>query len=293
VTTTPVFSPEPTWLGPGLTVHWQATFVGPLPTGSFATLELYGANNEEVLWNIELGTEPDPRIGSKVIGLEVDQSTIQWNHSNQKTKQGDPVRLLYRLRQPDGTVLEQDELTRPLDSTVGLPIILRDIETTTGAAGGFTASDRTQLNLTQDQTQIRLPVLGGIGDFLAELGDWSQLSHGTVLSRGPVILLSGRGTLEITVLSGRGIPFGAFFSWFTIPAELGFMDGVVPHFNRPLFEVATIYADIGLNEYRQDLKVFTEDGYFWDWLGKVPPERLDYWVLPGVVVAWQFMYTKP
>jgi len=288
-----VFQPLPNWLGPGLTVHWQSNFIGPLPTGSFATLELWGVANEEVLWNVELAADPDPRNSSRVIGLETDQTGIQWNASNQKTKQGDTVRLLWRLRDGAGLVLEQDEVTKPLDTTVGMPRMLRDVENTTTAIGGFTATDRANAATTQANTNVQLPVVEGVSALVRSAADWFTLSHGTVLTRGPVQLLQGRGTLPIQVLANRGLPFGATFAWFTVPAELGYMDGVVLHYTRVLFEVSTIYADLGLNEYRQDVKQFTEDGYFWDWLGKVPPERLDYWVLPGVVVAWQFMYTLP
>jgi len=287
------FTPLPTWLGPGITINYRAEFIGPLPTGSFAQLELWGVNNEEVLWNVEVNDPQQVNNGTRVIGLENDGIGIQWNAGNQKTKQGDQVRLIYRLRDNNAVVLEQDELTLPLDTTVGLPQLLRDIERSTGTGGGFTATDRAQLNLTQDQTQVTLPILGGLGDFASALSDWTTLSHGTVLSRGPVQLLSGRGSLPVEVLAGRGVPFGATFSWFTVPAELGFLDGVVPHYTRTLFEVSTIYADFGLDLYRSDLREFHEDGYFFEWLGKVPPERLDYWALPGIVVAWQFMYTKP
>lgn len=288
-----IFQPTPTWLGPGLTVHWQATFTGPLPVGSFATLELFGVLNEEVLWNIELVGDPDPRVGTRVIGLETDGSRIQWNASNQKTKDGDQVRLLYRLFNGSQVVLEQDEITLPLDSTVGLPKLLLDVENQIGAGGGFTAGDRAILDMSQAQTQVNIPVLGGFGELLSDLADWTTLSHGTILTRGPVQLLSGRGSLPVAPLAGRGLPFGAFFAWFTVPAGLGFTDGVVLHYTRSLFEIAPIYADGGLDEYRSDVREFHEDGVFLEWLGKIPPHRIDYWALPGIVVAWQFMYTKP
>lgn len=287
VITVPVADGDP--FGPGWRLDITTTTIGPWPVGSQFVASLFATDAgerqvaQEVYPTLEQGvvtnflTTPDALGSQDFLRL---QQTIQ---------PGTPLRLV--VQHFSGSTLES-ETSRPViwDPTQGLTNVVQAIPSTTG---GFTPADRTDLNATVDQTLVTLPVLGGLSNFAAALSDWTQLSHGTILSRGPVQLLSGRGSLPIQVLAGRGIPFGATFSWFTVPAELGFTDGVVPHYTRSLFELSTIYADIGLDLYRQDLKEFHEDGYFWDWLGKVPPERLDYWALPGIVVAFQFMYTKP
>lgn len=279
-------------VGPGVAVAVTTDFIGPIPIDDYV-LAYYSPTSDD---NLKIQPTSWAWFGTSsggILGISNITGAPSSAYTGPAPLENDVGRLVVEWRHASGAI--QESLSIPAKWTTSQLALYGDLIGwgTAGASGGFTAADRTEAAITQANTEVKLPVLGGIADLGRSLADWTTLSHGTILSRGPVILLSGRGTLELEVLAGRGIPFGAFFSWFTVPAELGFIDGVSPHYARTLFEVATIYADIGLNLYRHDLKEFTEDGYFWDWLGKVPPERLDYYVFPGVVVAWQFMYTKP
>ena len=275
--------------GPGFRIDINTNGIGPWPVGSSFVASLFTTDASERQVSQETYVTQEQSVDTEYL-THPDQLGAQDFMTLQGTLLiGQELRLVVQHFSGSNLEGETSRLVK-WEPTQGLTNIVQGLPAVTG---GFTPADRTDLNATVDQTLVTLPVLGGLADFATALSDWTQLSHGTILSRGPVQLLSGRGSLELQVLAGRGIPFGATFSWFTVPSELGFTDGVVPHYTRSLFELSTIYADIGLDLYRQDLREFHEDGYFWDWLGKVPPERLDYWALPGIVVAFQFMYTKP
>lgn len=277
--------------GPGVGFFWERREGTPLGGPFRIEITVGSVDPSSRIWTHIEPSRPDIR-GYLNIGYG-EGNVIETFDFQATVKEEAPVALTVNAFTQDEAIVDTGSRTLPWAQTVALHNELALTRSTGTVQGGFTATDRAEAAETQANTNVSIPVLGGIGDFVRTLADWTTLSHGTVLTRGPVILLSGRGTLPIEVFQGRGVPFGAFFTWHTVPAELGFLDGVVLHYARALFEVSTIYADFGLSEYRQDLKEFHEDGYFWDWLGKVPPERIDYFVLPGVVVAWQWMYTKP
>jgi hypothetical protein len=279
-------------IGPGVGVAVTTDFIGPIPVDDYV-LGYFSPTSDDNLKITPTNWQWFGTSSGGILGLSNITGATVSAYTGPAPLENDVGRFVVEWRHASGAI--QESLSIPAKWTTSQLAQYGDLIGwgTAGASGGFTAADRTEAAQTQANTEVKLPVLGGLADLTRSLADWTTLSHGTFLTRGPVILLEGRGSLPVQVLTGRGLPFGAFFSWFRVPAELGFIDGIAPHYARVLLEIGTVYADGGLNLYRQDLKTFTEDGYFWDWLGKVPPTRLDYFVFPGVQVAWQFMYTKP
>jgi hypothetical protein len=273
-------------IGTGYKIQVSTDFVGPLPvTAIWQILILGGPTFEKTVLQQQIPVQAnqhelaftlgDPRYPYQPSdGLGVDIAA------------GAAVRLLVVL-QNQGTVIDQTSQQQVWDPTGRLFADPGLLAQGTGQ-GGFTSTDRQTLNTTADQTLVQLVSNSTGGHFLSGLADWLTLSHGTQFFRGPVILLSGRGSLDPTAV-GAPWAFGGTFSWFTVPAELGYDDGLVPHYHRVLLELGIIYADGGTDLYTDRRVGYQDDGHFVEWPMLRVPERIDYWVFPGVVVAWQFM----
>lgn len=272
--------------GPGYPLTATTDLIGPIPQTAIWVVSFFsttpGANEGPILSqqiSAFAGQHTlDFTIGDLSIPLQP-QDGVQVNVDT-----GDTVRMVVQLEN-NALVLDQTSQNQVWDATGRLYAI----EAATTVQGGFTQSDRTELQASQDQTQVRLPVSATPGaELLANLADWFTLSHGTQYVRGPVILLQGRGSLDPTAV-GAPWGFGGTFSWFTVPAEIGRDDGLVPVYHPELLQLGIVYADGGLDLYTDRRIGFHTDGHFIEWPMVRVPERIDYWVYPGVVVAWQFM----
>jgi len=267
-------------------------FIGPIPVDDYV-LGYWSPTSDDNLKVQPTNWQWFGTSSGGILGLSNTTGAPVAAYTGPAPLENDLGRFVVEWRHANGTI--QESLSVPAKWTTSQLAQYGDLIGwgTAGGTGGFTATDRAEAATTQANTEVALPVLGGIGTFVSSLADWATLSHGTITTRGAVILLQGRGSLVLSDYDAQGVPTGCYFAWFTVPAELGFDDGISPHYTKVLFEYSTVYADFGRDLYRADLQRFHEDGYFSDWLMKIAPERIDYWCLPGVVVAWQFMYISP
>lgn len=271
--------------GPGYRINITTDTFGPFPVGSRFEVQLYGGATFEELVAQETYDTQEQSIDTQ-FQVHPDQwDAVDFLRLQGLINPGTELRLI--ARHFDGSNLD-GQIPRQIkwDPTSGLTNV---VQGSFGAVeGGFTTTDRATLNDTADQTLVQLPSNAAGAPLVSGLADWFTLSHGTQYLRGPVILLSGRGSLDPTAV-GAPWAFGGTFSWFTVPAELGFDDGLVPHYHRVLLELGIIYADGGTDLYTDRRLAFQDDGHFVEWPMLRVPERIDYWVFPGVTVAWQFM----
>jgi hypothetical protein len=271
--------------GPGYPVVVSSSLIGPIPStyqwivsirstdGREAVLlhQFWNALSFQQVLNVKLGDLAQPQqpdVGNRV-NVPVDG----------------PVRLFVDLVDQSGQRVDGDVRDAKWDPT-GQLFILEQAGGT--VQGGFTATDRTTIQTTDNATRVEIPTQVTTNPTLSNpLADWLTLSHGTAYVRGDVLLLSGRG--ELSVHTPRGVAFGFVFSWFTVPLELGRADGLQPVYAQELFQVGIVYADGGLDLYYDQVHGFQTDGHFVEWPNLRWPERIDYWVYPGVTVALQFM----
>lgn len=279
-------APDTIAWGPGVAFPFESNVPGPQVLPLHIHFELHETSTEKLIWVWDL-TDPFQAAARG-------QARIFYDENNepvpvpisQSVKDNDTAIMQIVVRDDRQVIIDQGELTLPWSNTAGITNELRQIG---GTQGGFTTTDRLTLNTTADQTQVAIPTnIAGFPNLISPLADWLNLSHGTRFVRGDVQLLSGRGSVNPRPAA---LPwaFGAFFTWFTVPAELGVSDGLQPVYHDELFQIGIVYADLGLNEYYDRLLGYTTDGHFIEWPSQAIPHRIDYWVMPGVTVAWQFM----
>jgi len=274
-------------IGPGYEVSVTSGLVGPIPQNYFWRVAVYSTDGREAVllsqeWNaFQTQHQLTIVLGDPTVPLQ------QKLTPNVNVLPNADVRLQVDLVDQSGQRVDGDIRNTKWDPT-GRMFVVDDMRVT--GSGSFTPTDRALLEDTQAQTQVALPTevsARPIFDF--PLGDWLTLSHGTQYVRGGVQLLSGRGSLSVHD-PGRGVAFGFVFSWFTVPAELSKRDGLQPVYDASLLDVGIVYADGGLDLYYERLLEFQTDGHFVEWPNLRWPQRIDYWVYPGVVVALQFMH---
>lgn len=286
------FTPVPTWLGPGLTVNYQAATAGPPAPGDFVTVELWGVSNEEVLWNVEINDPQKITVGSVIIGLEADLQGIQWNLSNQRTKQGDQVRLLYRWRNASGQVIEQDERTLPLDTTVGMPRLMRDLQSSAGAQGGFTAQDRANAQITQMGVKMDLPGLAQFEEVASGLTGFFTNPPSWAMQLLETITISGSGSL-VRRGAGREVnAYGCQIDFQQLPLSIGAYAGNPMVFVERIVQLAVVDQGLGNREFYRDTAELYFDHQRFMW-GTPFPIRIDYYVLPGCTATLTWLHLAP
>lgn len=278
--------PDTVAWGPGVGFPFESNVPGPQVMPLHITFELRETETEKLIWlftyddNLQAAARGFIRIFYDI------DNVAQPVPTSQSINDGHQAIMQIVVRDDRQVIIDQGERTLPWSNTAAITNQLREIEST--ATGSFTPTDRATLNTTADQTLVQLQSNAAGAPLLSGLADWFTLSHGTQFFRGPVILLSGRGSLDPTAV-GSPWAFGGVFSWFTVPAELGYDDGLVVHYHRVLLELGIVYADGGTDLYTDRRLAFQDDGHFVEWPMLRVPERIDYWVFPGVTVAWQFM----
>lgn len=278
--------------GPGASFFFVDTTVGPHPVDDQVTLTLYAPDGETVL--TEAGFVNVTGNSFSGAWLVPTLSAEAWNYIRDASdvETDALLQLVARRKHADSTLVSQDSVrVKWAPERFVWYQQFYDLFTRGQGQGGFTATDRTTLQTTQDNTRVEMPTEIAAKPTLSNpIADWLTLSHGTAFVRTSVQLLSGRGSLSVH--TPQGVAFGFVFSWFTVPAELGKADGLQPVYDQELFQVGIVYADGGLDLYYDRLLGYQTDGHFVEWPNLRWPERVDYWVYPGVVVALQFMTAR-
>jgi len=282
-------TPDTVAWGPGVFFPWQSDIFGPFVQPMTITIELHTTPGEALVWRHEYTADMPSLTGGQRVFYDQNQSVLYVPRSISVPDNTDVILQVF-ARDGRGILIDQGQKTLPWQNNPQLHNQLQELPTVTG---GFTATDRANLLTTVDQTQVQIQTGWPATPVLSNpLADWLNLSHGTLLRRGSVQILEGRGQIDFHP-GGAGLALGGFFSWFRIPANLGRRDGLVPVYTYELLQLGIVYADQGSNLYYDGILGFRYDGVFVKWPPVNAPERVDYWVFPGVQVAWQNMQIGP
>lgn len=163
-----------------------------------------------------------------------------------------------------------------------------------GQGAGFTQADRDNL------TTVKASVWRSEGVSVSGIPIVSDLIS---FIRGPSRVFLQPGS-ESSLLTGRGIlgtktpsglnAYGGTWSWFTVPAEFGFIEGQLDeYFNRMaqflvIREGARPDAQTPGSLYIDEIVDSTAEGGFVTW--QLPaPTQVQYDIAPGVVVLWRWL----
>lgn len=281
-----IFSPFPGGpVGPGIVSSVQS--VGnDAPAGStwiFEVLDFLGPPEQISLrhtFPAGLGAAPPPGflIGDRSAGTVVQPSTAV------RVVQGGDVDWRVSLRS-GSTGLIVDQTTIPGVWDASHDFWLRQ---EASSAGGFTGTDRTNLNSVLGAVQTILP---------AALPGGAQLAMSVIdLVRGPPRsllqpfssqLLTGRGSISAQP-PGALHSFGGTWSWFTVPSGYGKDDGALVEFHRRLAQFVVIREGAGDNTYIDVVEDSHNEGNFILWQFPNPTE-IQYDIAPGVTVLWRWL----
>lgn len=137
--------------GPGLTISYSTDLIGPIPT--------------DENWVITVSLNPDggaqtfqftqPTNGQKIGSFQPWVTLNPVVNTNFTPTAGQTVHVQAELRKPSNVVDDSGTVTALWDTTVGLPTLIQHT-----AQGGFTVTDRNQLQEVHTATQV----LGVPGD---------------------------------------------------------------------------------------------------------------------------------
>lgn len=159
---------------------------------------------------------------------------------------------------------------------------------------GFTQLDRDNLTIVkasvfrQEGTSpiSGLPVVSSVIDFL-------RGPSRALLRPGSSQLLTGRGVLGTSDPS-LGVAFGGTWSWFTVPAEFGFIDGQLDEYFNRMAQFLVIREGARPNPetpgtlYIDEVVDSNAEGGFVTW--KIPaPTEVQYDIAPGLAALWRWL----
>lgn len=281
-----IFGPDHA-IGPGIESRTQWILDQPTAPASTWTIEVREAIGftDQVLLRHQFpqlgaeGTVPNFLLGDPSAG------TMTFPSFHFATAAGDDVRYRVVLADNAGVQpVQQAELTGVWDGSFAWKLTA-----TGGGTSGFSPTDRTDLQIVKQSVQLNLGgVLAGGGEAIVRAIDAVSGVPRSVLSPGSSQALSGRGVLA-PLIDGTGArALGATWSWFTIPAGFGFVDGqLLEYFNRiAQFLVVREGADDTLY-IDEHIDTQAEGGHI---LWKLPaPTEIRYDIAPGAVVTWRWL----
>jgi len=183
-------------------------FIGPIPVDDYV-LGYWSPTSDDNLKVQPTNWQWFGTSSGGILGLSNTTGAPVAAYTGPAPLENDLGRFVVEWRHANGTI--QESLSVPAKWTTSQLAQYGDLIGwgTAGGTGGFTATDRAEAATTQANTEVALPVLGGIGTFVSSLADWATLSHGTITTRGAVILLQGRGSLVLSDYDAQGVPTAA------------------------------------------------------------------------------------
>lgn len=255
-------------IGPG---HWEIGVMDLTLTDTF------------IVRHVHRWTGNIPSIAGGVIGdPAIEHTYLPANRT--LTLEGSPVELTARLiLDPSGTLVEERRQPMVWDSSYAWML---PASTT---AGGFTQVDRDNLAVVKSAVWVdqgsspssAVPLIGQVIDLVR--GPPRSLLRPTA-SR----LLEGRGVVPASPDDNGFAAWGATWSFFTVPAGFGFVDGQVKHYINRMAQFAVIRegSDDGL--YVDELIDVDFEGGFLLWKHP-PPTEVRYDIAPGVQLLWRWL----
>lgn len=229
-------------------------------------------------WTTEQGT-PGGLIGDPSFG------TRSFPSFRFVAASGDTVDLRWQLRDPaTSALLEEARQPQRWDASWYFRLAEE-----TGAAGGFTDADRENLTIVKSAVfkeegvspTSGIPLIGQVIDLVR--GPPRSLLRPTS-SR----LLSGRGVVPASPDDGGFASWGATWSFFTVPAGFGFVDGQVRHYINRMAQFVVVREGSDDTGYVDELVDVDYEGGFLLWKHP-PPTEVRYDIAPGVQLLWRWL----
>jgi len=206
----------------------QTDFIGPIEVGSFWTYEIWTPTSEQrIARGLRYTNISNPSL---VIGqVQTGQGqpiTLEIPTQLPLTPHGAAARLVVTLSSPLGAVLDTTSMPVTYDAVTGTQFVISQMPTTT-VQGGFTASDRSNLDLVLQAVRVvSPPALTGGANIVAQVIDLVRGPPRSFLRRFGSLTLSGRGTFSAQP-PGAAHSFGGTWSFITVPAGYGRDDGAL------------------------------------------------------------------
>lgn len=273
-------------IGPGLSISWSSTFVGPLPQGSFWR------------WRFYQGVEPDLyylrclQETTTVLFPGTFPFTVPIPGQHQVDEKiiadGQDAHVFVELS--DGTnVIDSGTLDAKWDTRTGIWPMLQTVSTP--VQGGFTAADRAQLELAVDNSTVQIPanvvggvVAAGLATLIGDIPPYLTMRNGFIDVTGNGSLPRGAGPFATYTL-------GIEWLFLDIPAGFGQELGNVEEFNRRIIQLEPVFQAQNNETYWAHLEDAHQDGGRSMW-GRTTPVALNYWCAPGCRVRIFFLVLK-
>ena len=281
-------------MGPGFLVQGATNILGPFPNDWAWTVRLFTVGPVEQDLVVGQLMNPTGSQFSIPMGYVNEATTTIFRPIavpilDSRAVAQTPARLSVELTTSTGAVEDQTSIEVTPTFTTGLATYLGSvIRNQATPAGGFNATDRSNLELTLGAVRaVMPPALTGGPNLAFGLIDLVRGPPRSFLRRHGSVLISGRGALS-AVPTGALHSFGGTWSLQTLPAGYGRDDGVVPEYHRRLAQFVVLRDETTSDLYIDVL----EDSHWSDnfILWQFPnPIQIQYDVAPGVVLLWQWL----
>jgi len=271
--------------GPGFIVHAKTDFIGPLPddtiwiasitdtTDQFqSTYGLAINNSSELNWVLGF----DQRSG------QVPISPVAWPFFQDAT-----VRCLVQLSSQSTGFSETASVQVKLDNTTGIPYLQQALSHPE-TQGGFTDTDRQNLNAVQMAVIPQLPTFAGavtsavaLASFIANPPEAWLCEDTSVTVTGDMVLTKPDPLYSVAA-------YGADVFSVDPPPELSKLPGWLPEWHNRLAQVTYVRKDGCGNEYTSPPIAIHLDRNRLVW-GLPSPERILVSCLPGVTLTWTWL----
>jgi len=281
-------------MGPGFLVQGSTNILGPFPNDWAWTARLFTVGPVEQ--SLVIGQKMNPTESQFAIpmGYVNDAATSVFRPIpvpilDSRAVAQTPARLSVELTTSTGAVEDQTSIEVLPNFTTGLATYLGSVtRNQASAAGGFNATDRTNLELTLGAVRAVLPPpLTGGPSVAFGLIDLVRGPPRSMLRRTGSLLISGRGVIP-TQPPGAQHSFGGTWSIQTLPPGYGRDDGIVVEYHRRLGQFVVLRDEVTSDLYIDVL----EDSHWADnfILWQFPnPIQIQYDIAPGVVLLWQWL----
>lgn len=278
------------FIGPGSPVNVSTDFIGPIPLDWLWTMEIRRTGDESILSS---GESREPlhfvQLFTNVLTSSSGILSPHWTPQVPAAAQpAQSAQLTVRLLNGSGLVQEQTSTPvqwRP--EPAGVAWVQSLLPST--ITGGFTATDRANLNTVHASVVSSLPLTSTVPD-VAELGI-DQLQSGPpveLLGVSADFLLTGRGSID-RVSGDAGIyAYGCRWLIEAAPAGLGKLEGVINLYEQRIVQFVLIKGGAGGFEYTDQVVEDHRGSGQLTW-GIPFPKRLEFSILPGVTLRFRWL----
>lgn len=271
--------------GPGMTAIWFTDFIGPIQLGSTWEVDIFPPAPSEQLQ--QHWVYPADQHGA-IFTLGIQNNALAISPGKSDLPHQAPGRMVIRLKDPLGAVIDQGSQTITYDTQTGLPFLLTRVASGT-VTGGFTEADRVQLGAIEQASYSALPLTAPIPG-VVQIGLDAILKGPPVdlLAESEAFLISGRGTINRPSGATGVYAYGCRWRIESAPAGLGKLDGQVVQYEQRIIQLVLVKERLGGGQYASQV----EDSHLasgeMQW--SIPfPVRLDFDVLPGVVIRFVWL----